>query len=193
MDPEDNSYSRVSVDPVLALDAHCEGDIFLPLRESDFHGYVRCATELPNQVALLYTLIEYFGPNQVVGVPPFGDPQENLSFARLLFPETLHSCLALLYILCFILIHKVPESSLPPRNSLPQVPDRLFFRATWEARCWRNWWPVFHHYRDSADFIFVPEERSLIGRFLHNGVAYCHRPIQDHRVQNAQQEDSQQE
>ena len=76
MDPEDNSYSRVSVDPVLALDAHCEGDIFLPLRESDFHGYVRCATELPNQVALLYTLIEYFGPNQVVGVPPIGDPRE---------------------------------------------------------------------------------------------------------------------
>jgi hypothetical protein len=28
---------------------------------------------------------------------------------------------------------------------------------------------------------------------LHNGVAYHHRPIEDHRVQNAQQEDSQQE
>ena len=119
MDPEDNSYSRVSVDPVLALDAHCEGDIFLPLRESDFHGYVRCATELPNQVALLYTLIEYFGPNQVVGVPPFGNPRENLSFARLLFPETLQSCLALLYILRFILIHRYLRAlSLPATLSL---------------------------------------------------------------------------
>ena len=187
MDPEDNSYSRVNVLPVLALDDHRVGDFFLPLRESEFHGHVGCAVDLPNQVALLYTLIEYFGPNQVVGVPQFGDPRENLSFERLLFPKMLHSCLALPYILRFILIHKVPESSLPARSSLPQVPDRLLTSATWEPRCWQDWWPVFHRYRVGADFIFVPEERTVGGRFLHHGVAYRHRPLQDHRVPNVHQ------
>ena len=189
MGPEDNSSSRVIVHPVLALDAHRVGDFFLPLHESDFHGHPGCATVLPHQVALLYTLIEYFGPNQVVGVPPLGDPRENLSFARLLFPETLHSCLALPYILRFILIHKVPESSLPPRYSLPQVPDRLLTRATWEPRAWQDWWPVFHRYRASADFPWVPEERTVGGSCLHNGVAYRHRPLQDHRSSSAQQSD----
>ncbi len=80
MDPEDNSYSRVNVLPVLALDDHRVGDFFLPLRELDFHGHVGCAADLPNQVALLYTLIEYFGPNQVVGVPQFGDPPGEFIF-----------------------------------------------------------------------------------------------------------------
>ena len=51
--------------------------------------------DLPNQVALLYTLIEHFGPNQVVGVPAFGDPLEHLSVNRVFLPEMLHSCLSL--------------------------------------------------------------------------------------------------
>ena len=186
MDPEDNGYSRVSVPPVLALDAHRVGDLFLPLRESDFHDHVGCATDLPNQVALLYTLIEFFGPNQVVGVPPLGNPRENLSFVRLLFPETLHSCLALPYILHFILIQEVPEGSLPLRYSLPHVPVRLLNRATWEPRSWQDWWPVFHRYRASADFTFVPEERTVGDSFLHHGVAYRHQPLQDHRIPTTQ-------
>ena len=73
------------------------------------------STDLPDQVALLYALIQRFGPNQVIEVPAFGDSLENLSFDRAFFPETLHSCLSLPYILGFIIIHdKVPESSLPP-------------------------------------------------------------------------------
>ncbi len=80
-------------------------------------------------MALLHTLIEHFGPNQVVGVPAFGDPLKNFSFERAFFPETLHSCLSLPYILCFILIHRVSESSLPPRHVLPQV-----ISGGWEQR-----------------------------------------------------------
>ena len=93
MEPDDNSYIRVILRPEqghTVLDAHRVGDIFLHLHRPNFRGNIRNSMDLPNQVALLYTLIEYFGPNQVVGVPAFGDPSKNLSFERLFFPETLH-------------------------------------------------------------------------------------------------------
>ena len=80
MEPDTNSYIRVILHPEQGhrvLDAHRVGDIFLHLYMPTFHGNIRNSTDLPNQVALVYTLIEYFGPNQVVGVPAFGDPREN--------------------------------------------------------------------------------------------------------------------
>ena len=112
MEPNDNSYIRVILRPaqgLTVLDAHRVGDILFHLRRPTFCGQIRNSTDLPKQVALLYTLIERFGPTQVVGVPAFGDPLENVSFERAFFPETLYSCLSLPYILCFIIIHKVPE------------------------------------------------------------------------------------
>ena len=74
--------------------------------------------DLPKQVTLHYALIQCHMPNQVGGVPAFGDPLENTTFERVFFPKTLHLCLSLLYILIFIIIHKVPESSLPPQHTL---------------------------------------------------------------------------
>ena len=151
MEPNDNSHYRVILrpeQPHTVLDAHCVGNIFFQLHRSNFCGQIRNITDLPNQVALLYTLIERFGPNQVVGVPAFGDPLENLSFERAFFSETLHSCLSLTYILRFILIHKVPESFLPPRHTLPQV-----IRGRWEQHRYRDWWPVFQYYQEGSSFI----------------------------------------
>ncbi len=88
MDPDDDIYFRVIFGPTqghTVLDAHCVGDILLHFHRSNFHGNIRTSSELPNQVALLYSLIEHFGPNQVVGVPAFGDPLENFSFERAFF------------------------------------------------------------------------------------------------------------
>ncbi len=152
------------------LDAHRVGNIFLQLHRSDFRGQIRNSTDLPNQVALLYALIERFGPNQVVGVPAFGDPLENLSFGRAFFSETLHSCLSLTYILRFILIHKVPESFLPPRHTLPQV-----IRGGWEQHRYRDWGGLYSN--------ITRRVHPSYGRFLYNGAPYSQRPIQDHRVQ----------
>ena len=119
MEPDNNSYYRVNLNPdqqIVVLDAHRLGDIFFQIRRGSTlcRGQIRSNTDLPNQVALLNALIQRFGPNQVVGVPAVGDPLENCSFERAFIPETLHSCLSLTYIIRFILIHKVPESSLPP-------------------------------------------------------------------------------
>ena len=67
----------------MVLDAHRVGDIFFQLhRTSNFRGQISNSMDLPNQVALLYPLIQRFGPNQVVGVPAFGDPLENVPFER---------------------------------------------------------------------------------------------------------------
>ena len=88
-----------------------------------------------NQVALLYALIQRFGPNQAVGVPTFGNPLENLFFERVFFPETLHSCLFLPYILWFIIIHRVPESSFPPRHRILQG----VINGMWEQCTYRAW------------------------------------------------------
>ena len=70
--------------------------------------------DLPYQVAMLYALIQCFGPNQVVGITALEDPLENLSFERSFFSETFNSYLSLPYIL-------QPEISLPPWHTLPQV------------------------------------------------------------------------
>jgi hypothetical protein len=190
MEPDDNSYIRVILHPDdghTVLDAHRVGDILFHFHRSTFRGQIRNSTDLPNQVALLYTLIERFGPNQVVGVPAFGDRQENLSFERFFFSETLHSCLSLPYILRFILIHRVPESSLPPRHIFPQV-----IRGGWEEHSFRDWWPVFQHYWESSSFCLVLEKWNTYGRFLFNGAPYSQRPIQDHCVQQADRQDTQQ-
>ena len=160
------------------LDAHREGDIFFHLCRPTFRGHISNSRDLSNQVVLLYTLIERFGPNQVVGVPAFGNPLDNLSFERAFLPEMLHSCLSLPYILRFILIHKVPESSLPPRHTLPQV-----ISGGWEQHSYRDWWTVFPHYRESSSFHPVPKEQTTFGLFLYNGGPYSQRPLQDHHVQ----------
>jgi hypothetical protein len=55
--------------------------------------------DLPYQVAMLYALIQCFGPNQVVGITALEDPLENLSFERAFFSETLNLYLSLPYIL----------------------------------------------------------------------------------------------
>ena len=145
--------------------------------------------DLPNQVALLYPLIQRFGPNQVVCVPALGDPLENLSFDRVFFPETLHSCLSLPYILQFIIIHRVPESSFPPQHTIPQG----VINGVWEQRRYRDWWPVFQYYQEGSSFNPVPEERDEYGRFLYNGALYGERPIQDHHVQQEDRQENQQE
>ena len=190
MEPDDNSYIRFILRPDqghTVLDAHRVGNILFHFHGSTFCGQPRNSMDLPNQVALLYTLIKHFGPNQVVGVPAFGDPLEHLSVNRVFFPESLHSCLSLPYILRFILIHRVPESSLPPRHILPQV-----IHGGREERSFCDWWPIFQHYRESSSFHPVPEERNAYGRFLFNGAPYSHRPIQDHRVQQPDRQDAQQ-
>ena len=95
MEPNDNSYYRVILRPeqrITVLDAHRVGDIFFQLhRTSNFRGQISNSMDLSNQVALLYPLIQRFGPNQVVGVPAFGDPLENVPFERVFFSETLYS------------------------------------------------------------------------------------------------------
>ena len=63
----------------------------------------------------------------------------------------------------FILIHRVPESSLPPWHTLPQV-----ISGGWEQRRYRDWWPVFQRYQLNP----VPKERDTYGRFLYNGAPY---------------------
>jgi hypothetical protein len=168
MEPDDNSYYRVILNPdqrIVVLDAHRLGDIFFQIRRgsSVFRGQIRNNTDLPNQVALLYVLIQRFGPNQVVGVPAFGNPSENLSFERVFIPETLHSFLSLNYIIRFILIHKVPESSLPPQHTLPQG---AVISGVWDGRSYRAWWPVFQRYQEGPSINLVPEERDEHGRFL---------------------------
>ena len=171
MEPKDNSYYRVILRPEQrhpVLDAHHVGDLFFQLHRSNFCGQIKNSTDLPDQVALLYALIQHFGPNQFAGVPAFGDPLEILSFEREFFPELLHSCLSLPYILRFILIHKVPESSLPHWHTLPQV-----MRSGWEQRRNHNWWPVFLYYQEGLSFNPGPKERDTYGRFLYNGTLYC--------------------
>ena len=166
MEPDDNSYYRVNLNPdqrIVVLDAHRLGDIFFQIRRGLFGGQIRNNTDLPNQVALLYALIQRFGPNQVVGIPAVGNPLENLSFERAFIPATLHSCLSLNYIIRFILIHKVPESSLPPRHTIPQG---AIISGVWEARTYRDWWPVFQRYQEGPSINLVPEERDKHGRFL---------------------------
>ena len=177
MEPDDNSYYRVILRPeqrIMVLDAHRVGDIFFQLhRTSNFRGQISNSMDLPNQVALLYPLIQRFGPNQVVGVPAFGDPLENVSFERVFFSETLHSCLSLPYILRFIIIHRVPESSFPPQHTIPQG----VINGVWEQRRYRDWWPVLQHYQEGSSFNPVPRERDEYGRVLYNGALYSERPI----------------
>ena len=167
MEPGDNSYYRVILRPeqrITVLDAHRVGDIFFQLHSgSNFRGQISNSTDLPNQVALLYALIQRFGPNQVVGIPAIGNPLENLSFERAFIPATLHSCLSLNYIIRFILIHKVPESSLPPRHTIPQG---AIISGGWDARSYRDWWPVFQRYQEGPSIHLVPEERDEHGRIL---------------------------
>jgi hypothetical protein len=167
-------------------DTHRLGDIFFQIRRgsSEFRGQIRNNTDLPNQVALLYALIQRFGPNQVVGVPAFGNPLENLSFERAFIPETLHSCLSLNYIIRFILIHKVPESSLPPQHTIPQG---AIISGVWDERIYRAWWPVFQHYQEGPSINLVPEERDEHGRFLRIW------PVQDHRFRQENRHNNQQE
>ena len=189
MEPDDNSYYRVNLNPdqrIVVLDAHRLGDIFFQIRRgsSEFRGQIRNNTDLPNQVALLYALIQRFGPNQVVGVPAFGNPLENLSFERAFIPETLHSCLSLNYIIRFILIHKVPESSLPPQHTIPQG---AIISGVWDERIYRAWWPVFQHYQEGPSINLVPEERDEHGRFLRIW------PVQDHRFRQENRHNNQQE
>ena len=189
MEPDDNSYYRVILNPdqrIVVLDAHRLGDIFFQIRRgsSVFRGQTRNNTDLPNQVALLYALIQRFGPNQVVGVPAFGDPLENLSFERVFTPETLHSCLSLNYIIRFILIHKVPESSLPPRHTIPQG---AVISGVWDERSYCDWWPVFQRYQEGPSINRVPEERDEHGRFVRIW------PSQDHHVRQEDRQDNQQE
>ena len=159
MEPDNNSYYRVILRPeqrITVLDAHRVGDIFFQLhRRSNWCGQISNSTDLPNQVALLYALIQHFGPNQVVCVPAFGDLLGNLSFERVFFPETLHSCLSLPYILQFIIIHRLPESSFPPRHTIPQG----IINGVWEQCRYRDWWPVFQYYQEGSSFNPVPEER----------------------------------
>jgi len=137
MDPADRRFFESLREAPLA------GDILLHFHGSTFDGRPRTPSDLPNQVALLYRLIEHFGPNQVVGVPAFvlDDPLGSSVASRVLFPETLHSCLALPYILRFILIHWVPESSLPPLDFFPEVVKRD--RSGWVGRSFDFRWPVF--------------------------------------------------
>jgi len=187
MEPDDNSYYRVILNPdqrIVVLDAHRVGDILFQIRRGSilFQGKIRNNTDLPNQVALLHALIQRFGPNQVVGVPAFGNPLENLSFERAFIPETLHSCLSLNYIISFILIHKVPESSLPPRHTIPQG---AIISGVWEERLYRPWWPVFQRYQRGTSINFV--ERDEQGRFVKIW------PIQDNHIQAVDRHENQQE
>ena len=177
MDPADRRFFESLREAPLA------GDILLHFHGSTFDGRPRTPSDLPNQVALLYRLIEHFGPNQVVGVPAFvlDDPLGSSAASRALFPETLHSCLALPYILRFILIHRVPESSLPPLDFFPEVVKRD--RSGWVGRSFDFRWPVFQRYRASSSLHTVAEERDASGRFLFNGAPYSQRPVLDHRVQ----------
>jgi hypothetical protein len=167
-DGGENGYYRVILNPdqrIVVLDAHRLGDIFFQIcrGSSVFWGQIRNNTDLPNQVALLNALIQRFGPNQVVGIPAFGNPSENLSFQRVFIPETLYSCLSLNYIIRFILIHKVPESSLPPQHTLPQG---AVISGVWDGCSYRAWWPVFQRYQEGPSINLVPEERDEHGRFL---------------------------
>ncbi len=107
-----------------------------------------CPTSLDFNSALLR-------PNQVVGVPSLGNPLATVRFELAILPETLHSCLRLNYILRFICIHNMPESSLPPWNSVPQVS-----RAEWDQYRYHDWWPTFQQHR----FKPVPKERVPDGR-----------------------------
>ena len=99
MEPDDNSYYRINLTQeqrITVLDAHRVGDIFFQLhRRSNYRGQIVNSTDLPDQVALLYALIQHFGPYQFVDVPAFDDPLESLSFDRAFFPEILPSCLPL--------------------------------------------------------------------------------------------------
>jgi hypothetical protein len=89
------------------------------------------------------------------------------------FPETLNSCLSLPYILRFIIIHRVPESSFPPQHAIPPG----VINGVWEQHRYRDWWPVLQHYQEGSSFNPVPEERDEYGRFLYNGALYSERPI----------------
>ena len=94
----ESSYARTKDTRCWTL-SHRVGDILFHFHESTCRGQPLNSTDLTNQVALLYTLIEHFGANQVVGVPAFGNPLEHLSVNRVFLPEMLHSCLSLPYIL----------------------------------------------------------------------------------------------
>jgi hypothetical protein len=107
-----------------------------------------------------------------------------LSFERAFIPETLHSCLSLNYIIRFILIHKVPESSLPPQHTIPQG---AIISGVWDERIYRAWWPVFQHYQEGPSINLVPEERDEHGRFLRIW------PVQDHRFRQENRHNNQQE
>jgi hypothetical protein len=107
-----------------------------------------------------------------------------LSFERVFTPETLHSCLSLNYIIRFILIHKVPESSLPPRHTIPQG---AVISGVWDERSYRDWWPVFQRYREGPSINRVPEERDKHSRFVRIW------PSQDHHVRQEDRQDNQQE
>ncbi len=142
MEPDDNSYYRVILRPEqrhTVLDAHRWGIYFSTSQSGD---QILNSIDLPYQVAMLYALIQCFGPNQVVGIKALEDPLENLSFERAFFSETLNSYLSLPYILQFIIIHKVPEISFPPWHTLPQV-----ISSGWEQSRYCNWWPLFQRYQ----------------------------------------------
>jgi hypothetical protein len=97
MEPNDNSCIRVILHPdqghtVLDAQSSCGGYPF-PLSR------VNLSWTTPEQHRPSQSGVERFGPNQVVGVPAFGDPLEHLSINRVFLPETRHSCLSLPYIL----------------------------------------------------------------------------------------------
>ena len=135
MEPNDNSYYRVILRPEqrhTVLDAHRWGIYFSTSQSGD---QILNSIDLPYQVAMLYALIQCFGPNQVVGITALEDPLENLSFERSFFSETFNSYLSLPYIL-------QPEISLPPWHTLPQV-----ISSGWEQSRYCNWWPLFQRYQ----------------------------------------------
>ena len=172
----ESSYARTK-DTRCWMLSHRVGDILFHFHGSTFCGQHLNSTVLPNQVALLYTLIERFGPNQVVGVPAFGDPLEHLSVNRVFLPETLHSCLALPYIL-----HSSLSIGCLRVLSLPGT-----FSHKSSAAGGRN--IVFATGGRNSN---ITEERNAYGRSLFNRAPYSQRPIQDHHIQQQDKQDAQQ-
>ncbi len=96
---------------IKVLDAHCLGDWCIQFHSGIFLiGPSGSPGFLPQQRQNLCTLIEEFGPNQLVLVTNPGNPFP-LAGTDLFSPETLHSCLELRYVCQAVIIHGVPKSS----------------------------------------------------------------------------------
>jgi hypothetical protein len=175
MEPDDNSCIRVILRPdqghtVLDAQSSCGGYPF-PLSR------VNLSRTTPEQHRPSQSGVERFGPNQVVGVPAFGDPLEHLSVNRVFLPETLHSCLALPYIL-----HSSLSIGCLRVLSLPGT-----FSHKSSAAGGRN--IVFATGGRNSN---ITEERNAYGRSLFNRAPYSQRPIQDHHIQQQDKQDAQQ-